>query len=139
MFRLLSTNKTMDNFNNKKMVAWTSFFFLFTVFYFATWYKPFYTVQEPITADTIIQLTEEGNLGRRIALIFLGAFGLICLLGKRRSPFCINGLLGWLILFFLSWSLLSIIWSDDSILTIRRVIVLIMLWLGAVGTAARFS
>lgn len=139
MIRLLSTNKTMNNFNNKTKVPWTSFIFLFAVFYFATWYKPLYTIQDPITAESIIHLTEEGNLGRRIALISLGAFGLFCFLDKRRSRVCINGFLGWLIIFFLSWSLFSIVWSDDSFLTIRRVVVLIMLWTGAVGIAARFS
>ena len=79
------------------------------------------------------------NWTRIGALIALGAFALFNLLRYKTGRFQINGLLGWLILFYLVWAALSIIWSIDPRFTAKRVGILLLLSLGALYVADRFS
>ena len=58
---------------------------------------------------------------------------------QRRSRLKINGLLGWLILFYLVWAFSSLVWAEDIALTFRKLIVLAMLCLGALAVSKRFS
>ena len=81
----------------------------------------------------------QDNWMRIIALIALGAFALFNLLRSKPGRLQINGLLGWLILFYLVWVVLSIIWSLDPRFTLKRVGILILLSLGALYVAERLS
>ena len=95
------------------------------------------TVEERLQAS--IERTEAGNMARRVALVSLGGIALASLLRRREKNLTVNGLLGFLILFFLGWALLSVFWSYDQALTFRRVVLLGMLCLGALAVAERFS
>jgi exopolysaccharide production protein ExoQ len=82
---------------------------------------------------------EEGSIQGKIGFLGIGLFGIFGLLRKDRGALSIKGLLGGLILFFFIWSFLSIIWTDDIPLTIRKLGVLALLGLGALAFASRFS
>jgi O-antigen ligase len=88
---------------------------------------------------TMPDLLGRDNWLRIFALISLGAFALFNLLRSKPGRFHINGLLGWLILFYLVWAALSIIWSIDPRFTLKRVAILLLLSLGALYVADRFS
>jgi exopolysaccharide production protein ExoQ len=125
-------------------VPWVAFLCLFTVFFFAQPYDLFrnpesYLNTDPETVKEKNDMRESGSLGRRIALLSLGTVAACSLLRGKRNRLRINGALGYLILLFLLWSLLSASWSEDALLTFKRLLVLGLLSLGGLAVANRFS
>ena len=137
----LSTSKPSRSQNTWSSMPWGRFMFLLAVFVFST---PLYreitfhgiAIDDSLGMGTILYRDNWKRVG---ALIMLGAFALFNLLRSKRRRFQINGLLGWLILFFLVWASLSIIWSIDPRFTLKRVVILLILSLGALYFAERFS
>jgi len=123
----------------RENLPWSLFCFLFVIFYFATWYDPLYTIRDPRTAQEIGLLVEKGNLGRRIALFALGGWGLFNLIFKVRKRDIRIDLLASLIVFYIILAAISISWSDEKLLTLRKVVAMSLLWLGAAGIAIRYS
>jgi O-antigen ligase len=114
------------------------------VFFFAQPYYLFlgtesYLNTNPETVNENIHRRESGNLGRRIALVSLAAVAAFSLLHRGRNRLRINSALGYLILVFLLWALLSVTWSEDAFLTFKKVLVLGVLSLGGLAVANRFS
>lgn len=91
------------------------------------------------TAEAIATKTEEGSMPHRVALIMLGLFGLVSLWRPSTNKFQINGALGFLLIIFFCWATLSISWAEDPSLTLRRVMIFALFWLGALGFAYRYS
>jgi O-antigen ligase len=87
----------------------------------------------------MIRGTIEGSLGRRVAFLMLGILGVFSLTWKSRKIIKINGSLGWIFLFFLSWASLSIVWAEDNTLAFRRIVILAMFCLGAIAVIKRFA
>ena len=119
-------------------MPWGTFLFLLGVFVFATplFRGAFVSFDDQLT---MVDMMNRDNLSRILALISLGAFALFYLLRSKPGRFQINGMLGWLILFYLAWASLSIIWSIDPRFTIKRVGILLFLSLGSLYVADRFS
>jgi len=90
-------------------------------------------------ALAVSNIMGKDNWTRIGALIALGAFAQFNFLRIKRVRFQINGLLGWLILFYLVWAALSIIWSIDPRFTAKRVGILLFLSLGALYVADRLT
>lgn len=136
-------NNSYNSLDWKKL-PWGIFLFLLAVFVFATPFDFSWPIKvlegtDEVDAAEAIMRMEKGNIGRRIALFLLGVFAVMSLLRRNRNRFGINGLLGWLILFYLIWAIFSTVWSNDMVFTIRRVVILILLSLGALAVAERFS
>lgn len=114
----------------------------FSVIFFAHGHS-FFKVKEQergfYSTDTVATLVEQGNPQRRVAMLLLGAYGFASLLHRNRNRLGVNGSFGTTTAFFLVWAFASIAWTDDLGLTARRVVLLAMLWLGALGVATRFS
>ena len=72
-------------------------------------------------------------------LVSLGLFSVIGLMRKGFSKLEINGVLGWLMLFFVVWSFASIGWAADPDLTFRRLTVFAILLLTTIALATRWS
>jgi exopolysaccharide production protein ExoQ len=118
---------------------WLALVFIFIVFFLADGHDPFWSVRDwGDTTEPALQV-EEGSVPRRISFIFLGAFGILGLLRRDRRPLQWGGLLGGLMLGFLAWAFLSLVWTDDILLTSRRLVVLAMLCLGALAVVTNFS
>ena len=138
----LSTSKPSGLQNTWSSLPWGEFLFLLAVFIFST---PLFRFASPgggIEIHTTLDMANRlrgGNWMRQVAMISLGAFALFKLLRSKPERFQINGLLGWLILFYLVWAVLSIIWSVDPTFTLKRVGILLLLSLGALYVADRFS
>ena len=134
----LSTSK-----NIWSSLPWGTFLFLLAVFAFATpLFSLFNTFTRLSALNDVAAMAKNlqgGFFQRQVALISLGIFALFNLLRSKPGRFQINGLLGWLILFYLVWAVLSITWSIDPRFTLKRVVILLLLSLGALYVADRFS
>lgn len=142
----MTERRTFDNIGrHTERVAATPWFFLlfFTaVFFFAQhdWYFSLSGGHDFIKSlDDLTDSLDQGNMPRRIAFLLLGVFSVVNMLRPRLRRFRIGGLLGWLILFFLGWTFLSVAWSENPALTARRLAVLGATCLGAFVASRRFS
>lgn len=133
-YRLSNFQRTQTN------VPWVTFLLLTAVFFVAQ-HDLFFSLIEGFnrSADLIEKETIEGSLTRKIAFFSLGLFGAVSLMRQGLNRLKINGLLGWLILFYLFWSFLSIAWAEDIALTFRRLVLFAMLCLGALAVSKSFS
>jgi exopolysaccharide production protein ExoQ len=90
--------------------------------------------------DMIITDVAEGTLVRRIALLSLGLFAIVSLVRHRANGrLRIHGPLGWILLSFAAWALLSPVWAEDLPLTLRRLVVFGIFCIAAVAVARRLS
>ncbi|MDX9974119.1 MAG: O-antigen ligase family protein [FCB group bacterium] len=122
---------------------WTAYAFLLAVFYlvmpFDVFHSTRYLDQEAFTdVSTSIESIEQGSLGRRVGLMALACAAVVWL-AKGTRPLRRNGALGTLIILFLAWAGVSLVWSQAPALTLRRLVILGTLSLGAIGVARRFS
>lgn len=125
--------------------SWAIFFLIIflTVIFFLTTHEfsraVKYEKQGYLTAEENAALTEIGNTQRRVALLALGIFGIVYISSKRRDRLRINGVIGYLVIFFFLWAITSIAWSEDISLSARRLVVLACLWVAALAISTRFS
>ena len=132
---ILSASSTIA-FSRKS--PWITFCLLIGIMFFLN-HNVFTTIQETPTAEEQMSMVGEGNFARRIGLLLLGLLGLVNVSRRSKKRFQINGSLGWLLLFFIYWSFLTVFWSTDEFLTIRRLVVFSLFLAGIVGAAKRFS
>lgn len=129
--------------DDQRGLPWTIFFFLFIIIFFARPYELFIPpeVKEAMYSapEVLVERLKHGNLPRRVALFSLGIFAIFSLIRKRLNRLRINGFLSWLIIFFLCWSVCSLIWADDVLLTLRRLVIFLLFSLGAFTVSMRFS
>lgn len=86
----------------------------------------------------IVRTARSGNLTHEILAFLLGVLGIVSFV-KYGKGLHFRGLVGSILLGYLSWSALSITWSDDAGVTLRRQIAFaVMLAFGA-GCAARMT
>lgn len=85
-----------------------------------------------------VQLIGEGSAKRQLAYTCMALLGVVSLVWRPRWRLRIRGPLAWSIVAFLSWALLSFVWSSDHALTIRRVAVLAFVCVGVCGLLRHF-
>ena len=101
---------------------WLLFLFvsvaLFVIFH---WPLAIHRTYDYNISDQIVIAGAEGSGVREVTLLALCAVAAISLVTRPRDPrLRINGALGWLILAFLAWALLSTMWAQDLSLTLKR-------------------
>ena len=121
-------------------VPWLAFIF-FAVIFFIVQHVPLVVLQEEVggSGEAIESSVREGNLRRFVAFSMIGLFGVVGLLRHGQNCLRINRALGWLALFYVLWASLSVVWAEDVFLTLRRVVILWMLCLGALAVGKHFS
>jgi exopolysaccharide production protein ExoQ len=93
-----------------------------------------------LSEDEITTGVAEGSLIRRISLLSLGLFAIVSLIRHRADGrLQIRGPLGWILLSFAAWALVSPVWAEDIQLTLTRVAVFGILCIAAVAVACRLS
>ena len=135
----LSTSKLSGLQNTWSRIPWATFLFLLAVFAFSTPLIKFGRPAGPDSALAMNELLLQGTWYRQASLLALAAFALFNILRSKSGRFQINGLLGWLILFYLVWATLSITWSINPLFTLKRVGILLILSISALYVANRFS
>jgi exopolysaccharide production protein ExoQ len=113
----------------------------FACFNFDPYYAYKYAYRDVLieSVDLIASaITTADDAGRQFGLLGLGGVGgaLMLVYFRRLAP---GTLLALLLILFVAWACLSVLWSTEPDLTLRRVIVLILLMIGATGVAARCS
>ncbi len=86
-----------------------------------------------------IAAVQEGFIGREICLPILGIIGAISLFRRTGEKLSVRGITAGIMVFFFLWACLSVVWADDTMLTAKRLLVLILLCLGALAIAKHFS
>jgi exopolysaccharide production protein ExoQ len=90
--------------------------------------------------DDLVTAVGEGSIIRRVSLFSLGLFAIVSLIrGSANGEFRISGGLGWILLGFAALSFLSLIWSEDTALTFRRLVTFGILAGAAAAIARRLS
>ena len=120
---------------------WLMFLFLAAVF-FLVYHDLSYSKKGPdnLSQEDIVTGVAEGSIVRRIGLVSLGLFAIVSLV-RYRADDClrIRGSLGWILLCFAAWAVLSLFWTEDLALTVRRLLVFGILCIAAVAVARRLS
>lgn len=86
-----------------------------------------------------VQKQQTGSMARRLCVPLLGCYGVWCLLRNQERRLRIRGVLGWSLIALFGWIILSVLWSIDPKVTVIRVSVLGLQFLGALGLAKRLA
>jgi len=89
------------------------------------------------TAEEMAASAAGGNALRRLAFLMLGGMGVAMAVASRRQPWRLNKLMATASLMLFGWAMLSILWSVDRGMCMRRLIVLAC-WATAAFGLARF-
>ncbi len=121
---------------------WLMFLFLAVVFFVCN-HDPYLSKKgvasfNPSEGDLVTGV-DAHSLIRRIAFLSLGLFALATLIRRRGARLRINGSLGWAMLFFAGWAVLSLAWAEDAVLTLRGLAAFGVLCLAAAAIARRCS
>jgi exopolysaccharide production protein ExoQ len=137
MKSIIKIQKNPD-FQTSKVYRLAVFIFLFGIFFSIQGTTHF---ENDFSAETpdVVKSYQEGSLIRQVALLSLGLLGFLSLLGKSRRDTRIQGVLGWVIIFYVVWAMGSVAWADDLPLSAKRFVAFAMICLGAWATAQRFS
>ncbi|MEW6753413.1 MAG: O-antigen ligase family protein [Candidatus Latescibacterota bacterium] len=116
-----------------------------------TFVAAFFVVQHDlwftlVPAESFIHLPEEqmdsieeGSRDRQAALLCLGLVCALTLVVPGRHRLGINGVLGWALVYHVVWAGLSLAWTVNAALTLRRLAAFAILLLAGVAMARRFA
>ncbi len=132
-----------ESFTGRTPLILASFLFLLLVFWLATpfdfsWPGTVWLMEDQFSVAEAIARMRHGNLMRRIALLMLAAFSLFSL-AWTKNRYRLNSITALLMILYLGLILLSLAWSVDVVFTLRRVVIVCILWFAATVAAARFS
>jgi exopolysaccharide production protein ExoQ len=117
-----------------RLVLFAALFFLATQDVFHSLDKNF---DRP--AGELVSQTAEGNPRRQLAFLGLGTLGIAGLLARGRRRIAFDGFWASLLLFFAAWTALSLLWSIDTMMSVKRIVQLGILGLCAFTMATRYS
>ena len=87
-----------------------------------------------------ISLAGGSTLVRQLMLIALGLVAMVSLARRPADPLLrIDGPMGWLLIAFVAWSLMSVLWAQDPSLTLKRLTSFIIICVAAVAIVRRLS
>jgi O-antigen ligase len=122
-------------------LPWGVLLFLHFIFLLANLDPPRipFPASQDASVAAIEQSKEQGMPGRRIGFVLLGAVAGAALARGGARRLRLNGVLGLLLAAYMVWSLLSLAWADDVVLTGKTLIAFALLWTGAVWVGLRLS
>lgn len=126
--------------NQHRPVFWLTFCLLLPAF-FLTEHSATISLADAYTgtADQMEMDAAGGNVIRRIVFLGLAGWGALMLLLPSERRLRMSGGIGLCILGFAGWAFLSIFWSVDSSMTIRRCLAMGCLLTAALGIARQLS
>lgn len=95
-------------------------------------------VADGSSVDFVIS-SHEGNLGRRIAYLIVGSIGLALFVRARTRKFSWSNPLVISTILLFAWAALSVTWSSAPDVAVRRLAVLFLIYLGALGIVRSWS
>ena len=123
-------------------IQWPLFIYLTIVFFFcncdlsiSTKITQGYNPSE----DEVLSMAQVGSTSHRGAIVGLGLIAAVGVILQRGVSRRIDGVLARVLVFFFSWSLLSVLWAQNTMLTFRSVITFTIFCLAAVAVARWLS
>ncbi len=89
--------------------------------------------------DSASLAVEQGSLARQCALYALAAFGIHAIWRSRDVAVSTSMPLAIAACSFVAWACASVLWADEPVLAVRKVMVLLVLAVAAVGMSRRLS
>lgn len=134
---------TQEVYNVRWKLVLLTFVVLLIVFGLSTpfnfeWPKAVKFKEWSSSTSAFVARIEHGNLGRQVGLLMLAVFSMFSL-SRVENRYRVNLPTGWFFLFYLGWIMLSLSWSFDLFFTLRRVIIIYILWVSAVIFAGRYT
>lgn len=97
-------------------------------------------IEDYNVSDDIVVAGLDGSGIREVMLISLCVVAIVSLVTRRSDPrLRIEGATGWLLLSFLSWALMSTMWSQDLSLTLKRLASFVIICVFATAIARRLT
>ncbi len=122
-------------------LLWISFlFFMLGIFWMTSpfmFYMPVSVDFQGGIAAAQVQFTE-GNLQRRIGMFLLLGV-MVSSLAWTKNRFQVNGLGGWFVLIYLGWVFASLSWAVAPDFTLRRLVVVAIIWISSTILAAQVT
>ncbi len=122
-------------------LLWIGFlFFMLGIFWMTSpfmFYMPVQVDFQGGIAAAEVQFTE-GNMQRRIGMFLLLGV-MVASLAWTKNRFRVNGLGGWLVVFYLMWVLASLSWAVAPDFTLRRLVVVTIIWISSTIMAAHLT
>ncbi len=139
-----TSSRSQDLRKNGQRVPWAIFLFLLLVPFLPTQHKMNRAIEfRDGTGTSQAELVDHVATGahplRRVAFLLLLIFALFHLSRDDGAALTINGLLGYLVLLLVAWTVASLAWSEAFWLTARRLVVFVAMCLGAAAVCKRFS
>jgi O-antigen ligase len=116
---------------------WAAILFLHVVYVAANFSLDLipYPTDTTVSVDMFVAGSENGMIGRRIAFVALALVALVGLARRGRSVLRVRGMLGVLMVAYFALAGASYFWADDSTLVIRKLVLMVCVWLGAIWAA----
>lgn len=135
---------------SQRLWIYGAFALLWAIFYLATPLSVRFTASEEFNAvnndlsdeeraEINAEETAQGNVEREVSLSALALFGIACLALPAERRLRVQNVGGIIIIGFLAWIALSVVWSGELGMTLRKLAVLGCLSVAAIGVAKRFS
>jgi exopolysaccharide production protein ExoQ len=121
-------------------VAWTIPIFCFFFLLLGHNFDRSLLLDEQFNIDEVQmqEQVETGTLKFRLAFLGIGFVGALLLVAPHGDSLRIRNLLAVCILATVGWAMLSIFWSNDAPLTLRRVVTLVCSFVGVLGIARTY-
>lgn len=127
--------------NKSNPVHYTALLLLaLTVCLYNTQHYPLVVLHEGFSPDFLVK-ESDGNLGRQLAFLALGAAGSLGLYFHYKTGQKLQTRL-WIVIpiaTLLGWCLLSLSWSDMRLIAAKRLIVILLMFLSGLGLAASWT
>jgi exopolysaccharide production protein ExoQ len=92
-----------------------------------------------IHSDVAIKVVAAGSMTRQIVYIFIAILFLVSFVQNKQRSLIINAFIGWFLILFFLWSICSISWSSDPLMTFRRLVVSFIIMFSALVMARQLS
>lgn len=116
---------------------WKAILFLHVVYVAANFSLDLipYPSDTTVSVDMFVSGSENGMIGRRIAFIALALVSIYSLSRQWRTTLRVKSILGVFMLAYFALAGASYLWADDRGLVMRKLVVMVCVWLGAVWAA----
>jgi exopolysaccharide production protein ExoQ len=90
-------------------------------------------------AEAMARVAQQGTLQRQVPLLLLGAAGVLALLRRGGARLRARGALGWLVVSYAGLLTVSIVWTDDPLLSARRLLAFVLMSAAIAATVRKVT
>jgi exopolysaccharide production protein ExoQ len=131
------TTETLPQTPARTAIVWLSIVVLLVAFYQIEHSNRQVSLLEAFafSGDDLINRAVDGDMGRRMGIPAIAILGVFLLLRRDGWQLRLNSYMSWLMIGYLGWCGLSILWSIEPPVTLKRFSVLLLGSIGALGVA----